>query len=478
MSNIKRNYLLNLAYRIFSIVFPLLSAPYISRVIGAEGIGIYSYTTSILVYFLLFAEMGATQYARVEAAKMRDNKYELGKFFSEIQIIRGITTIICLFGWIIYIYIYKEYMIYNFVLSFCILAAFFDISWLYIGLEKFPRMVARNLVVRMISFASVFIFVKSKDDLVIYFLIYALGEFFGNISYWIGLRSIIDCFQKKNLDIRKHVRNIWTYFIPSIATTIYTALDKTMLKFYTNNLAENGYYDQAVKLCNIPLTIIVSMDAVIGARMAYLIAKSQKEEIEYRLYTSIQFVLLLAFPFVFGLIAIAGQFVPWYLGSTFNEAVVLIQLYVPIILCIGINNCLSEQYLTPSGQRKRTARIVLISAFMNCVLNMIMIPKFGAKGAAIASVISEGYIAISYVVMSRKVFPIRKYIYVGWRYFVSAIIMYVFVHYISKQWEATIVCSILQVLVGAITYFVCLLLLQDKLLIGQIKNFTKNREER
>ena len=124
MSSIKRNNLLNLAYRIFSIVFPLLSAPYISRVIGAEGIGIYSYTNSILVYFLLFAEMGSAQYARVEAAKLRDNKYELGKFFCEIQIIRGITTIVCLFAWIIYISISKEYMIYNIVLSFYILSEF------------------------------------------------------------------------------------------------------------------------------------------------------------------------------------------------------------------------------------------------------------------------------------------------------------------------------------------------------------------
>lgn len=472
MPSIKKNYIYNLCYQILTIIIPLITTPYISRVLGAKNIGINSYTNSIETYFLLFAALGTSFYGRREIAMHRDNKKETSQIFWEIECLSILSALLCLIAWIAFVLSQKEFTTYYWVLSINIVSVAFDITWLFIGLEQFKRIVKRNIFIKLISVILTFSCVHGENGLFVYMLINAGASLLGNISMWYYLRQIVEPFGRRKLSIAKHFNQTIIYFLPTIATTIYTVLDKTMLQVITSDLYENGYYEQATKICRIPMTLLLSMDTVMGARMSYLLGNGEQEEVQKRLGRSLQFVAFLGIPLVIGIDAIIRQLVPWFLGKGYEDVIPLVYLYSPLILCIGINNCLSEQFLTPDGQRKKTAIVVFCSAAMNFILNLILIPGFHANGAAIASVISEGFIALTYMMMCKKVIPLKRYLKYSWRNLISAMVMTILIYYITQSWKPTILCTLAQILCGAFIYFVVLFLLQDTFLRKQISIIT------
>jgi len=481
MVSIKKNYIFNLSYQLMSIVLPLITTPYVSRVLGADGIGIYSYTQSVLTYFLLFAELGSAFYARVEIAKCRDEGEAASKLFWEIQTLRTIFVMLCLGVWMIFILLNREYTIYYLVLTTQILSVFFDISWLYMAYERFNIIVARNSVVRIISVLLIFTLVKSHDDLIVYFIISSIGNLAGNLSLWFHLHKTVNYCSWKKLQLKKHMKEIWIYFVPTIATTVYSVMDKTMLKLITEDVFQNGYYEQATKLCRIPMTLILSMDSVMGTRMAYLFSKGDKDYIKKRLRKSIQFVLFMAIPLVIGINMTIEQLVPWFLGNGYDDVTKLVKVYSPLIFFICINSCLSEQYLTPSGQRARTAKVVVASAFVNFFMNMLLIPFLGTYGAAIASVTAEGLIAFVYMIMSRSVLTFHDYIFMSWKYLAAGMLMGISIYFISHSWPATISSTFIQIAMGVCVYGFMLIIFKDEMLYNQIllpvkKKISKDRK--
>lgn len=466
MHSIKKNYLYNLSYRILTILIPMITTPYISRILGARNIGINSFLSSVEEYFLMFAAMGTAFYGKREIARFRDNKEKYSRIFWEIEFLSIVTTMLCLGAWLAFSLFQKEYRVLYYILTINILAVAFDISWLFAALERFDRIVLRNLAIRVLSIVLLFTIVKTKEDLWLYMVINAGGALFGNISLWIKLSRFVDKPHIYYKSISIHFKNTLVYFLPTIATTVYTVFDKTMLQLITKDLCQNGYYEQAVKLCRIPLAALLSMDTVMGARMSYLVEKKENQEIKNRLETSLRLVFFLGVPMVIGLDMIIEKMVPWFFGDGYNPIIYLVYVYSPLILCIGINNCLAEQYLTPIGKRKQTATIVIISALLNLLLNFLLIPRFQAIGAAIASVFSEAFIAIAYIVMSRQIISIKQYMHFSIRDILAACLMVMITISVSKSWDSSILSTIGQIILGSFIYFTELIFLKDKFMMN------------
>lgn len=459
--SIKKNFIYTTFYRVLNIITPIITAPYAARIFGASGIGIQSYVNSIVAYFILFAALGTATYGQREIAMCRDDKKKASKTFWEIEILSVITTSVCLIGWFVMICLTTRYKIYYLILTISIIAVAFDITWFFSGHEKFKIIVIRNTIIKLIGIAILFIFVKQKNDLLLYMGLIAATGFLGNLSLWTVLPKYLTKVKIKNIHFKKHLKETLVYFIPTIATSVYTILDKTMLGLITRSENENGYYEQASKIINMAVTVVTSLNAVMLARMSYLYAEKKLDEIKDRLKKSISFTMFMCIPIVVGIIGIAQNFVPWFFGNGYDKVVILLYAYSPIIIIIAISNCLGYQYLTPSGQRARSSKGIIIGAVVNLGCNAIMIPFLKSMGAVIASLIAESVITIIYVYMCDEYMTWRIIFKNTWKRVIACIPMFVVICCIGLIHINPIIMTLLQVVCGAIFYFVVLLILKD-----------------
>lgn len=309
--SITKNYIYNLIYQILVLILPLITAPYVSRVLGAEKIGIYSYTLSISAYFILFGSLGISLYGQREIAYKQKDKKEYSKIFFEIVILRALTMLISLLIFY-FVCIIKEnnYKIYYKILVLEIIGNCLDISWFFQGLEDFKKIVSRNIFIKLISIICIFLFVKTPDDLYIYFLIYVLSVLIGNASLWLYLSKYIEKCKIRELKVFRHLKPTIALFIPQIAVQVYTLLDKTMIGTIISDKSEVGYYEQSQKIVKMSLTVITSLGTVMLPRIASCFSTGDKDKISDYMHKSFNVVFLLAFPMMFGLLAISDKFVP------------------------------------------------------------------------------------------------------------------------------------------------------------------------
>lgn len=472
-NSVKKNYIYNLMYQILVILLPLITAPYISRVLGAENIGIYSYTTSISAYFILFGSLGVSLYAQREIAFHQDNKKENTKTFIEIVLLRTITMFISIAVFCITFVLNGEYGYFYKVLIVELIAQCLDISWFFIGLEDFKKTVSRNLIIKFISVVSIFVLVKTPEDLNIYFWIYVLSVLIGNLSLWFYLPKYLVKVNVKELNIFKHLKPTLALFIPEIAIQVYTVLDKTMIGAIWEDKSEVGYYQQSEKIIKLLLTIITSLGTVLLPRIASCFANNKKQEVFGYLKKSFNFVFILAFPMVFGIIAVADKFVPLFFGPGYDKVVILMSVISPIILFIGMSNVIGKQYLLPTKRQKQYTISVVTGAVVNLIMNSCLIWKFGALGASIGTVIAEFTVTLVQLIFVRKEFDIKGILKLSIKYIISSIIMFVACKLVGLFSVNDFVSIVLQVGVGTIVYILMLLVLKDKFtfdMINEVKN--------
>lgn len=474
LPNIKKNFLLSMMYEVLCIITPFITAPYASRILGASNIGIYSYTNSIVMYFSLFAVLGTAQYGQREIARTRDNKELNSKLFWEIELLSIFTSLITLIFWFIFVIFQTEYRIYYIILTLSILAKMFDISWFYKGLEEFKYTVGRNFCVRLFGIVCLFLFVKSPKDLWIYFLFHTAFDFLGNITMWITIPKFLNRISIKELKILPHFKSTLTYFVPAIATSIYTVLDKTLLGLITKDTIENGYYEQATKLVNIVKTLCFSsLNSIMGSRISYLFEQNAIDEIKNKITLSLNFILFMSIGSTFGLIGIARNFVPLFYGQGYEPVIQILQLLSFILIITGISTCLTYMYYVPGGLRKLNNKFVIIGAIVNFILNIILIPKLTSIGAVIATLIAEGIIAILLIVYSNKFVTFKKLFFISIKKLVAGITMMFILYTLSLLKLSPFYLLVSQLITGVITYICILLLLKDSIVIivyDKIKN--------
>lgn len=476
--SIAKNYIYNLIYQMLTILLPLVTTPYLSRVLGAESIGIYGYTISIVTYFILFGTLGISMYGQREIAYYQQDKEKKSKTFWEIIIIRTITLTISI---IIFYLVYGrsgEYIIYYRILIIQLVANLFDISWFFQGIEEFDKTVIRNLIVKTTCLALVFIIIKSPEDLWKYFALYVGAELIGNLTLWLYIPKYIDKIEFKKLKFKKHLKPTISLFIPQIAIQIYTVLDKTMIGVITNDMEEVGYYEQAQKIVKATLTVITALQIVMNSRIANAYAINDKKEIKECLEKSFKFVWIIAIPIALGIIATAPKFVPWFYGEEFNRVIPIIIATSPILIVIGLSGITGIQYLVQIGKQKEFTISVTIGAIVNLLFNFILVKFFEGVGAAISSVIAEAVILIIQLIYIREQFSFIEILKISINYFISGFIMLFVVGALVHYLSISIFNTLIEATIGATIYFVSLIALKDKFLkdlINQVITWMKSK---
>jgi O-antigen/teichoic acid export membrane protein len=460
--SITKNYIYNLTYQILILILPLITTPYISRVLGAENIGIYSYTVSVSAYFILFGSLGISMYGQREIAYLQDDKKKYTKIFWEIVLLRFITMAISMLIFYFTFARLGEYETYYKILLLELLANCLDISWFFQGLEEFKKTVLRNIIVKIISIVSIFIFVKTADDLIKYFIIYVASVLIGNVSLWAYLPKYLTKINIKELNLLQHIKPTIGLFVPQIAIQIYTVLDKVMIGSIISDKSEVGYYEQSQKVVKLLLTIVTSLGTVMVPRMANTYINGNNAQLKEYMNKSFCFVFLLAFPIMFGIISVSDYFVPLFFGPGYDKVPMLINIISPILLAIGLSNAIGTQYLLPTKKQKEFTIAVVIGAIVNFVINIMLIGKYGAVGASIGTVIAEICVTTTEFIFIRKEFKIKDILKLSKNYALASVIMFAVCTIVKQFINNTLYNIVIQVIVGAITYGACLLLLKDE----------------
>ncbi|MBO5328160.1 MAG: flippase [Clostridia bacterium] len=468
--SIKLNYIFNLAYQLLLIVVPLVTAPYLSRVLTPNGVGTYSYTFSIVSYFVLFATLGTTTFGQRAIGYTQDNVEERSRAFWETFIFRTITSVFTLAVYfVVFCVIGSENVAIYAVFALNIVNIIFDISWFLQGMEEFGKTVLGNAVCKILSVVCIFLFVKDSSDLVIYAAIMMGFTLLGSMQMWVFLPKYIS--KVKGINPFRSIKDILQLFVPTIAIQLYTVLDKSMIGWFTETNEQNGFYEQSEKIVKIALTVVTSLGAVMIPRIAHMFKTGETEKVKEFLYTSYRFVWMISIPICFGLFVVSDVFVPVFFGEGYEPCILLIKIFCPLIIFIGISNVTGLQFLVPTGKNNVFTLTVAVGAVINLILNLFLIPRYFAVGASIASIIAEFCVTVCgfIYVAKTKAYKILPILISSWKYWIAAAIMFLVLYFVKPLFNVSVLSLVLLILIGIAVYFISLLALVDKFLIDAIK---------
>lgn len=407
--SITKNAIYNVLLNLAAVVFPLITAPYVSRVLEPDGVGLFNFSNTYAGYFALIAMLGIPTYGVREVSKLRDDKESLSKLVSQLMSIAAITTLVVSIIYIISIaavgQLSENFLIFL-IAGFAIYLAPFKINWYYQGIEEFGVITKVSLVVRTLSVICLFVFVKEKDDLIVYVILSVLGGVLADI--WNFFRmcrlGIRPRFTLQGL--KPHISPLMILFASSIAISIYTVLDTLMLGFI-KDYEETGYYTSAMHISRVIISAVTSLSLVAVPRVSFYMKNKDYENINILMNKSFSMVSFLAFPIAIGMACIAPTFVPLFFGVKFAGAVVPLIILSMLIIAIGLNNLTGVQILIGMGYDRLFLSSVIIGTVSNFVLNLFLIPFLGATGASIASVTAETLILFVTAFFVYRKTPIR-----------------------------------------------------------------------
>lgn len=476
-----KNFIYNTAYQILGLIAPLITTPYVSRVLGVTNIGIYQYVQSVASYFVLVGAVGTTLYGQREIAYLQDNSKERSSAFWEIEVFRILASLVCLIFYFLLFCFGGIYQHIYLILSIEVLATAFDISWFFMGLENFKLTVIRNTIIKTTGVICVFLFVKSASDLGIYTACMTVPIFLGNVSLWFSLKKYlvkIDLSFDLLLEgIKKRLKPIFILFFPQVAQEVYLVLDKTMIGVLGTNVDQVGYYSQAQKIVKIILAIVTSLGIVMLPAMSAYFARGDHEGIKNSIKKAFRFIYMLSYALLFGLCAIAPRFVPFFFGDGYEPVVPLMTIVSPILVIIATSNVIGKQYLLPTKQQNAFTISIVAGATINFILNIVLIRFWDAVGASIATVIAELAVTGVQCWYVRNQLPLKECLGSGVRYFVYGSVMFLAVRGVGMLLpDGKIWALVVMVIVGVIVYGGELLITRDpmvKMGLGLIKNRKK-----
>lgn len=467
--SVKSNYIYNVSYQILTLLTPLITTPYVSRVLGADGVGAVSYAESIVSYFSLFAAMGISSYGQRETAYKQEDRQKRSEVFWETKMLSVITTLAMLLVYGVFVWGQDNSSLYV-ILAFNLLSVVADITWFFQGMEEFGIIVLRNIIFKCINIAYIFLAVRSHDDVLAYAFGMAFLTFLSNASLWWKLGKLVDKPVLGRIHPFRHLPEIISLFIPSIAISVYTVLDKTMIGVITRQSSENGYYEQALKISKMVLALVTSMGTVLAPRVAYYFARKEIKRVQDYMYRAYRFVWFLGVPLCLGLTGVASNMVPWFYGPGYEKIEYLLPVLSLLILAIGVNNVTGIQYLIPTKRQNLFTITVIVGAAVNLVLNLCLIPILASVGAAIASVAAETSIAVVQLILVRRELSALTILKSCKNYIVAGIIMEAVLWGEKFFMNASFICTAGMVVSGAAAYFLTLFLCRDSFFIDNAKS--------
>lgn len=458
--SLKKNYIYNMAYQVITIILPLITVPYISRVLKPMGIGLYAFTYSIVQYFILFGTLGINAYGNRTIAYYRDDKFKLSKVFWELTFLKLISTLVALILYILIFCTHGNNKTIYFLQSLNILAVTLDITYLFIGLEDFEKVVTRNIIIKIFSLVCILLFVRTVYDIWIYVLIIALSNVFGQAIMWLYIKKSIVKVSIKDLNLTEHIVATMQYFLPSIITQIYLFLDKTMLGYFSS-IVEVAYYENAEKIVKLSITLVTSLGTIMLPRIANLYANGEIKKVNQYLIKSFRFSSYLSWPLAFGLAAISRNLVPWFFGKGFEKVTILMPVLTVIVIAISYSNVIGVQYLLPLNRMKQYTISVTISAMFNFLFNILLITRFKSLGVTISTIIAECIATSTQLYFIRKDIKIKILFYGIWKPIFSSMLMFFIVYCSGYVLAKNIIGTMVQIIIGVFVYMCISYILKD-----------------
>lgn len=462
--SLKLNYILNLIKTVLGIIFPLISYPYVSRVLSVDGLGKINFSSSYANYFILLAAFGVSTFAVREGAKYRDDFEKLGKFATEMLLINIGTALISLLvmGVTLFLpalHIYREIIV---VFSLSIIFNTFGMEWYFQLNEEYQYITIRAIVFQILSIIAMFIFVKTREDVLVYACITVCANVGAQILNIFKIRHEIRLFNYNSYDLKKYIKPMTYIFLTLLAMNFYRYIDVTFLGFLKTDRSV-GYYSLATKVTNILSSMVSSITVIITPRLAYYHGKGNKKEFFDLAYLSFDFLLLLGIPLSIAVVLLSPTLVAFLGGDAYLPSIDAVRLVSPVILISSLNALLITPILTVMNKEKEVLKLFIIALIFNMISNTIVINIFDFYGAAVITVFTELLICLGALFICNKYFDIKPFFSNVKDYIFGSIgimICYFIVsHYITSQFLLFIVVTVL----GILIYFIILFLLKNKL---------------
>lgn len=446
------------AYQILATVLPLITTPYVSRILGAENLGIYSYAATYANYFTVVAMLGFSNYGAKTIAGNRGDKETLAEMYFGIRKLQLMSSSLMMILYVIFILTFqKENLTLYIIESIWIINCFLDVNWFFFGLEEFKLTVTRNLIIKLLSIGGIFAFVKTANDLLLYAFILVIGTTISDIYLLLKVKKWISDRKKVSLKTSiLHLKPVMTFFTPILAMTLYHQMDKTMLGLLST-YEEVGYYYNADKIINILLGIITGLGTVSLPRMTALIAEGKQQEYKNILEKSVAVVMISCTAVAFGIVSVSEKFVPLFFGSGYDACIPLLSTLSFVIYFKAIGAIIVNQVLLPHDKEKVYIISVFVGAGVNFVANSIMIRLWGALGAVIATIIAEFLVCVVEIYLVRKIVNLCSLLKKCFIYPVIGLLMFISIsHFINIIYiQQTIVALAVEIVFGAAVF--CLL---------------------
>lgn len=416
LKSIKVNFLMNAILNMSSLVFPLITFPYISRVLSPVGYGKFSFANSVISYFAILAQLGIPTYGIRACAKVRDNKEKLSKTVCEILLIN---IVICLFAYMMFfcaLFLVPKFRADKdlfLVMSLSILFNTIGVEWLYKALENYTYITVRSIVFKFIAVIAMFIMVREQKDYVMYGGISILASSGSYVLNFLYLPQIISVRSYGRYDLKKHLKPVMIFFAMSCATTIYVHLDAVMLGFMKTD-ADVGYYSVAIKTKMILVSVITSLGAVLLPRASYYIEHKMEHEFHKILKKALNFVLLVSLPLTIYFMIYSKEGIIFLAGSEYSDSVIPMMVIMMTVPLIGMTNVMGIQTLVPLGKEKYVLYSEIVGAVVDLILNMLLIPVMASTGAAIGTLAAETAVwCVQYLVLRKTVDQAFKSVHYG-----------------------------------------------------------------
>ncbi len=463
MKSLKKNSIFNISYTLLSLIFPLVSSMYAARVLAPESIGKVAFAANYASYFTALASLGIPNYGIREIAKRKEDRLEASKFFSELLVINFITTTFSLIIFMITIFSvgrFAEDVNLYIACGFLIFLNYFNVDWLYQGEEEYGYIVIRSFATKVIAFAALLLFVKSKDDYIIYTWISGVAVAGNSILNVIHSRKIVK-FHLNGLHIAPHFMPVMIIAVGVLLSTIYGKIDILMLGILSDEI-HTGFYSYGYKLINIIVTICTALTTVFMPRLSYLYSED-KEKFNSLMNWGVELLMFITIPMFLAVILLADDIAITLFGDEFIAASATIKVLSPLILIKGIGNLLAFQVIMCTGNEKERLPATVMGSGVNVILNYFIIPCFFEVGAAIASVVSE------IIVNGYQIYKISKVVDIKIKRknvihsIIISIIMGVAIYFVTIIIHSHLISCIVSFLIGTSLYIGLNLMVRDEM---------------
>ena len=443
-------------YQILNLITPIIVTPYITRLLGSENLGIHSYYFSVASYFSIFILLGLNNYGTRVIASCQNDKNERSKNFINIYSFQLFCGILVSAVYILFILFVSNCRMISTIFLIYIAGTALDINWLYFGLEQFKTTAVRSITLKLLSVISVFVFVRTENDLYIYSLIISATYLLSQLWLWFSISKKIHFVRPSFAEIKRHIKPNFILFITVILISLYKIMDKIMLGIMTN-YSEVAYYEASEKIIAVPLALITTLGTVMLPRSTNLTANKNESKVKKYILISIVFAMFVSTSMCFGIMGISGEFVPLFYGAGYEKSVPIYLALLPSCVFLAFANVIRTQYLLPNKMDRPYIISAAIGASVNIISNLLLIPYFQSVGAAIGTLLAEAAVCIYQSYSVRKNLEVAKYIKLSIPFVFAGLTMFAGLFYINIHTGNEVWNILIKIVIGIVLYMVIMI---------------------